>query len=63
VTATRVTPKLDMQASCPPPLHCQKCDVRIATERQLLRRIYDLERQLLERNFAKGHSFEEWLEH
>lgn len=28
----------------------------------LLRRIYDTERQLLERNFAKGHSFEEWVD-
>lgn len=26
-----------------------------------LRRIYDLERQLPERNFAKDHSYEEWL--
>lgn len=34
-----------------------------ATERVLLRRIYDTERQLPNRNFAKDHSFEEWLEH
>ena len=26
----------------------------------LLRRIYDLERELPNRNFAKGHSFSEW---
>ena len=33
-----------------------------ALVRTLLRRLYDTERRLDERNFAKGHSFEEWLE-
>lgn len=32
-----------------------------ATIRTLLRRLYDTERRLQERNFAKDHSFEEWL--
>lgn len=29
---------------------------------ELLRRIYELERGLPERNYAKDHSFEEWLD-
>ena len=28
----------------------------------ILRRLYDTERKLPERNFAHGHSYEEWLE-
>lgn len=31
-------------------------------DRIYARYIYDLERQLPNRNFAKDHSFEEWLE-
>lgn len=31
------------------------------TETLAARRIYELERQLRERNYAKDHSFEEWL--
>lgn len=29
----------------------------------LLKEIYEAERQLPERNFAKDHSFEEWIEY
>jgi len=29
--------------------------------RALLKELYDTERRLSERNFAHGHSFEEWL--
>lgn len=32
------------------------------TESLLLRRLYETEQQLQERNFAKDHSFEEWLQ-
>lgn len=33
------------------------------TERLLLEKLYAAECALPERNFAKGHSFEEWLRH
>lgn len=33
------------------------------TESLLMRRIYELERQLPNRNYAKDHSFEEWVEY
>lgn len=29
----------------------------------LLRNLYEAQRKQAERNFAKDHSFEEWLEH
>lgn len=32
-------------------------------ETVLARRLYDLERQSRERNYAKDHSFEEWLDY
>jgi hypothetical protein len=29
----------------------------------LLKELYEAERKQQERNYAKGHSFEEWLDH
>jgi hypothetical protein len=40
---------------------CQCCDSHSALEQELLLRLYETERKLEERNFAKGHSFAEWL--
>jgi len=33
------------------------------TERLALRALYEIERRLENRNFAKDHAFEEWLNH
>lgn len=35
----------------------------VFSEQNAARRIYELERELPERNFAKGHSFTEWFAH